>query len=289
VQLIPYVSTAAFKAHPTFLDLLNLRSGDNNAADQDNELNNVLFMASSWADSYCQQPLSAHTMVDHGEIRPDRTGRLRWHTENNPIRAVTSYAYGGSIGQMTTVTSPVYRLEQEYRQVVIELGAGAFSWSGSLQLGFGPTTSRDLYFDLTYVAGYANTLLTVQANAGANSVTVADPTGIYPGDILRFWDPGSEEAVTVASGYVPGTAAVALAATTTKAHAVGAPLSGLPTDAYLAVINYGCAMLTRPVSRAESAFPGGRSSTTKRQDARGKGDTLVAEAQRLLKNSRRIR
>lgn len=38
IPTVPFVSVAGFKAHPTYLDLQNLRSGDSVGLDQDQEL-----------------------------------------------------------------------------------------------------------------------------------------------------------------------------------------------------------------------------------------------------------
>ena len=93
---VPYVSTAAFTAHPTYLDLDDLRSGAISAADQTAELNNLLLMASQWADNRCDQPLRAHTKVQNCRARIDRNGNLKVHPDHTPVRAVGSrFARGG--------------------------------------------------------------------------------------------------------------------------------------------------------------------------------------------------
>lgn len=287
-MVLPYVTPAMFRAHPTFLDLNNLRSGDSVLADQDAELNNVLVMASQWADSKIDQQLGAHVNTDSDELRMDKRGRLRIHASDNPVRALTSIAYGPSINSMTTVTNPTYRIEDEGRLIVVEVIGGQWAWSGPLQ--FGPVGyGVDLYVDTTYVAGYAHTTAVGASTSGATSITVADATGIYPGDTLRIWEPGAEEAVTVASTYTAGSTTVTLAGATTKNHADGAVVSAIPPDALLAVVNYAVASLMRPDTAAEDAFPDAPPSSTRSADSRKDGSGLVAEAERLLRPYRRVR
>jgi len=279
----PLVTPAAFQAHPTFLELDNLRSESTSDEEQEAELNNILLMASRWAEGFVTMPLHAHTRTDTGRAFPDRRGRLKFHAAHTPVRTVSQIAWGVTYGQMQTYDQPtVFREGDE--TIVYEIGGGSWTWGpGPLQLGLSVApVGVELYTSMTYVAGYANAVLTAPAAAGTASLTVDDPAGIQPGDLLRLWDPGVEEAVTVAPGYVPGTTTVTLAANLDNDHTAGAGLSQLPAEAHLAIINYGCAMLTHPDRQAEDEWPDGSSSSTRSGDARQNGSGLVAEATRLL-------
>lgn len=278
---LPFVTTAAFKAHPTFLDLNSLRSGDNAAADQDAELFNILLMASNWAADEVKMPLHAHTRTDTGRTFADRRGRLKFHADHTPVRSVSQLAWGVSYSQMQTYNNPTVWREGD-ETIVYEINGASWSWGpGSLQLGSAPV--GELYTSMTYVAGYSNSVLVGGPALGAMAVTLSDVTGIQPGDVLRIWEPGVEEAVTVAAGYVPGASPVTLAAATTKNHTAGAGVSQLPAEAHLAVIYYGVATLTHPDRQAEDEFPDSNvSPSTKAGDARQTGAGLVAEAKRLL-------
>lgn len=302
---LPYVTVASFKAYPTFLDVMNLRPGDASAADQDQELFNILLAASAWADNYTEMgvgggtagdgTLAAHTRVERGRIRVARSGQISYHAQHNPVSSLTALSIGASPDTLTAVADLSSFWIEDARQIVgFPSGASA---PGLAALQFGPpATTSEVFAVWTYVAGYANTLLAADAAAGASAITVADPTGLTGlngGTVLRIWDPGHEEAVTVAPSYVTGSTTVPLTAPLKNSHsgtattAIG--VSALPTDAHLAVILYAAALLQRPDTEKEDTFP----STLVRPNARVGGTTdgtgFVAEAERLLEPYRRVR
>ncbi len=291
---IPYVSAAAFKAHPTYLDLDDLRSGSNLDSDQTAELVNLLLMASDWADNRAGQNLGAHTVVQNCTARFDRGGNLRIHPDNTPVLAVSSIAYGYTPTALTTVSSPSLWLEDS--RVIISSFAGGGPWSGSLQFG-SPVAGGEVFVQLTYTAGWVATQLTASATSGATTLTVADPTGIVPGQSYRIWEPGCEEDVTVSTSWVPPAAAtpivpvsVTLATPTTFAHTAGQDFSGMPSDVRLAVTNYAVSALMRPDTAREDSYPDtALSSGTRQKDPRQDGSGLVAEAERILSRYQRVR
>lgn len=301
---VPYVTTGSFKAHPTYLDLLNLRSGDTNITDQDAELWNVLLMASAEVDNYLELgtpngTLAAHTKVENTRLTPDRYGRLYFHPSHIPLLWVTSVAYGVSVTNLTTIANPNVWVE-EGREVVCDLASGGAMWSGSLQ--FGPPMGAQLFTSWTYTAGYPHTLLAANVTAGATSITVTDPTGITAGNAntpatsLRIWDPGSEETVAVAPSYVPGSTTVPLTAPLANNHTMSASapqigVSAIPADVHLAVILWTAALLLRPASKATSQFRASsmRLSTAGEDDAYGDAAGLVAAAKETLEPYRRVR
>jgi hypothetical protein len=294
VPSIPYVSAAAFRAHPTYLDLDDLRSGSALESDQTAELVNLLLMASDWADNRAGQNLGAHTVVQNMRARFDRYGNLCLHPDNTPVLAISSIAYGWSPTSLTTVTSPSTWVE-DGRLVIAALGGGG-PWTGSLQFG-SPVSGGEVFVQLTYTAGWVATQLTADADQGATSVTVADPTGILPGQTYRIWEPGSEEDLTVSTSWTPPSAgtpitptAVPLADPTSYAHTAGHDFSGMPSDMRLAVTNYAVSALMRPDTAAEDAYPDtALSSGTRQNDPRRDGSGLVAEAERILSRYQRVR
>lgn len=291
---IPYVSAEAFRAHPTYLDLDDLRNGSNLDSDQTAELVNVLLMASDWADNRANQNLSAHTVVQNCTARFDRNGNLRLHPDNTPVLSVASIAYGYTPTALTTVSSPNTWVEDS--RVIISSFAGGGPWSGSLQFG-SPVVGGEVFVQLTYTAGWVATQLSADATSSASTLTVADPTGIVPGGTYRIWDPGFEEDITVSPSWLPPVAAtpvvpvaVTLAAPTRYAHTSGHDFSGMPSDMRMAVTNYAVSMLMRPDTSIEDAYPDTNlSSGTRQNDPRKDGSGLVLEAERILSRYQRIR
>lgn len=293
----PYVSTMAFKAHPTYLDVDDLRSGSSSPGDQDAELTNVLLMASDWCDNYAEQQLGAHVVVQNTRGRVDRSGMLKLHLGDRPYLSLVQIGYGYTPTSLTVLTAPTVWPQENNLTVVI--GGSGGPWAGSLQFGF-PGVGTELFVQTAYVAGWVGTQLTASAAAGATSLTVADPTGIQPGGRYRIWDPGSEETVTVSPAWIPPTitvppaapapTAVTLASGTLFAHTSGQDFSGWPSELRLAVINYAISQLMRPDTSAEDAFPDTHlASGTRQADSRQDGSGLVAEAERVIERFRRVR
>jgi len=290
----PFVSVAAFKAHPTYLDLDDLRYGDPVSADQDAELNNLLLMSSGWADGYLEQPLLAHQNTQNLRTRFGGTGTLKIHPDHTPVIAVSSVGYGYTPTAMTVIANPTVWSE-DGRNLEITIGAGS-PWSGSLQFGV-PGAGAQAYVQLVYTAGFVATTLAAPATLGVSSLSVTDPTGIQPGVPYRIWEPGAEETVTVSSAFIPPAVsvppvvtAVPLAAPTLFAHAAGHDFTNMEHDTRLAVVNYTVAQLLRPDTAAEDAYPDSRqASGTRQNDSRKDGSGLIDEAERLLERLRRIR
>ncbi|MEU1800901.1 hypothetical protein [Streptomyces sp. NPDC019937] len=296
MPLTPYVSAAAFRAHPTWMDLDGLRPGNPDPAAQDAVLTSLLLQASGWADNECDQPLGAHLYTQTARVRTDRAGMLRIHADHGPVTAVTSFAYGSSPTSLTTLASPQAWVE-DGTNLVVAVGGASGAWTGSLQLGFGTAPGAEMFVRLSYVAGRAATQLAEAAQAGATSLTVADPTGIEPGGQYRIWEPDAEETVTVsplwqppAPAALPAPASVLLASPTAMGHEAGHDFSGLTADQRLAVVNYVTAMLMRPDTTAEDEYPDSTTgSSTRGKDSRRTGAGLIAEARRILCSYKRVR
>lgn len=291
---LPYVTVAAFKAHPTFLDVMNLRSGDLVTADQEAELLNILLMASAWTDAYLEfsagdGTIAAHVRSENARIRLNRQGRISYHPNHIPVTSLTALSTGTMPGTLTPVTDLTQLWIEDGRQIVGFAGGSTSPGFGALQ--FGPaTTNAELFTQWTYVAGYSNTLLASAATAGATSITVLDATGITPGTVMRIWDPGTEEAITVASTYTTGTT-IPLASPLKFAHAATSPtgVSALPADVHLAVIMYTAALLQRPDTEKEDSFPSTMVKPNASVGSGHDGSGFVVEAERLLEPYRRTR
>lgn len=290
---VPYVSTAAFKAHPTYLDVSGLRVGDPNPANQDAELNNLLIEASGWADNQCNQPLGSHLKVQKFRQRLDRYGRLLVHADDNPVTAVVGLSWGYSPTAMTAVTDLSGVWVEDDRQIVVSLPGPSIPVSAGLQFG-GPT--GELYVQMKYTSGFVATLLDADSTAGVSTLTVTDPTGIVPGGEYRIWEPGAEETVTVSPTWSPpavtvppSAVSVPLATPTVFAHTAGHDFSGMPAEVRTSIVQYVTATLMRPDSSAEDEFPNTNlGSDTRRNDPRN-GTGLIADAVRTLASYGRVR
>ncbi|WP_329330728.1 hypothetical protein OIU81_02820 [Streptomyces sp. NBC_01454] len=292
----PYVSAAAFRAHPTYLDLDSLRPDNPDPAAQDAVLTNLLLQASAWADNECDQPLGAHLNTQLTRARTDRSGMIRIHADHGPVSTVTGFGFGWSPTSITSLASPQAWVE-DGTNMVVGLGGASGAWTGSLQLGFGTAPGMETFARITYVAGHVATQLTAASTAGATTLQVADPTGIEPGGQYRIWEPGAEETVTVSPLWQPPTPTTIPAATTVTLtsptvvdHDAGHDFSGMPADVRLAVVSYTTALLLRPDTSAEDEFPDtAMASTTRGKDSRRTGVGLVDQARRILCSYRRVR
>lgn len=283
----PYVSVDEFRAHPTFLDTNNLRTG-HGQSQQDAALNNVLLEASEWADDKVDMPLGAHVRTEHTRLASDRSGRLRYHPEHAPVLSVLSMSVGATPETLDPQDDPQVWTESDGRIIVAFAPSGGPGLS-SLQFGF-PAVGTEQLVSWTYVAGFPSTQLAEPVVAGATTLEVRDPIGISPGLVLRLWTPGKEEAVTVLT--VVGNE-LTLTGSVTNAHPVGASCSSLPTTVRQAVINYATYMLMRPASTTEqwAGEQAGIPITSTSRDARrtGRSTFLYDDACKLLKSFKRIR
>ena len=280
----PYITPAEFAAQPTYLDLTGLRPGVPYPEAQTAELANVLLEASSWADNQCNQLLGAHLVSLNTRARVNRDGNLVIPLTDTPFLAVESLSVGASFTSIAAVVSPAVRVDR-IQTLLVPVGSAVAS------------PGAWLYVDLAYIAGWVSTAVSSAADAGATSLTVADPTGILPGGVYRLWEPGVEEVVTVSPSYSPALVtvppaptAVPLAAPTASAHIVGGGWSGMPTDMRDAVANRAISKLMRPDSTAEDSYPDtGLASGTRKNDPRRTSAGLVRDAAQVLNSyARRV-
>jgi hypothetical protein len=256
---IPFVTVASFRAHPTYLDTNNLRSGSSVQADQDAELFNCLLIASAQVENFCNQPIQAHIQTDYDRTFIDRHGRLKHKAEDGPVRLLQSYTYATTLTQVTSVGTPVFRVESD-TQIIVEPAGQNSSWTGALQFN-APATTWELYTSWTYVAGYANTTM-ASCGLGATSITVSNPTGIFAGDILRIWEPGKEESVVVGAGWAgqnttPFTPVAIPISATAFAHATTSGVTGFDQNLALATMYYAVDGLQR-YGTSSANWPGAK-------------------------------
>lgn len=286
----PYVTVPEFRAAPTWIDSDDLIPGGTSSA-QDEELYNVLIRASAWADTQTNPGfgLGASTVTEQLRARAMRDGTVAIHPSKAPVRQVTGVAYGGDPGSLTAASDLSGVWIEDGRAILAAIPSRAGFAAAGLEFGR-PTPGGRMYVRATYTAGYATTVLAADVTAGATQVTVTDPAGIFPGDVLRIWDPGVEEAVTVAAGYTPGSATVPFAGALANAHATGAGISGMPPEVHQAVIAYTVALLLREDVSSQEPFAGAEfGPAARRSDTGGRAGGLVDEAERLLVPYRRVR
>lgn len=222
-----YLTVAEFKNAPTSLDINNLVSGGNQAA-QDAELANVILRASSYMNEYLNQNLVAKRNTETQRVRLNTQGYVALHPNNNPIIALESFLYGANPNDLQTLTDPS-QCWFEAQQVLVPLSqmAATYSSAGPLSFGSVSSTRQQLFVKYTYVAGYVNTAI-VTATAAATSLTVASGLGIVAGGSLRIYDGANSEIVTVASTYTYGSTTVPLTSALVSTHAAGVAIGNLP-------------------------------------------------------------
>jgi len=289
-----YLTNAMFEGYPMWLDLDDLIEGGSEGIQAD-ALADALLAASDWAVGVLQEmPLHAHWVQgENFTTRIKGNGRVNVTPAHVPITAVTSLSWGGDPSWMQAVPLPDATMWFEgNRRMSWAPGGVAATFRGpALQFGPPAQPSRTVYGTMDYIAGFPFALMPDGLEAGAMSVTLDDPTGVLPGGVLRIYDPGQSEALTVASTYAPAMPAwppavtsVPLAAAAQNTHAAGTGITGFPRKALQAVIAYSVALLMREDVTDEepvSAF-GPDARTTTGPEKGGQAGGLVNDAVKWL-------
>jgi hypothetical protein len=295
-SLAPYVTLDEFKTYPTWMDVGNLVPGNVTTGIQDAALSDVLLAASQWAENYVgNMPLRAHVLSSNTRARTNRRGRLYLKPEHVPVRQVVSLSYAPDPNRLiglNLAASPPW-IEGQGREVSFTLSGQLFFTGPMLQFGNVPSPEQETFIAWTYVAGWPNTVLSSAPSGGASSISVADPTGILPGDQLRIWDDANvaTEVIYVQSTYVPPVpawppvaGAIPVTPNLAKAHNIGVGVGEMPRPVHQAVICYAIGLLMREDVAGERPFAGSPMgpSIRRSQDSRGKAGGLLSEAERLL-------
>jgi len=269
-----YVSIAEFKNAPTSLDINNLVSGGNQAA-QDTELANVLMRASSYMNEYLNQNLVAQKYTETQRLRITSQGYISLHPNNSPIIALESFQYGSTPNNLQTLTDPS-QCWFEPQQIVIPLGQMNATYSSAGPLSFGGAAPRQqLFTKYTYVSGYVNNFIAT-ATAGATSLTVTSGTGIVAGQVLHIYDGSLSETVTVASTYTYGSTTVPLASALVSSHVAGVTIGNLPM-----AIKQACILIATAFIRIRGDKSNTMSITTRAQGSEINGDSRFGSDIRL--------
>jgi len=288
----PYVTPAMFKAYPTWMDLDNLVPGGV-AGVQEDVLYDVLLAASDWAVGECGDML-LHAHYVQGEqlrTRAGNGGRIYVKPRDIPVRQIVGLEYGWDPSAMVSLSLSSSSVWVEDGREVSFVPYGGLSFTGpAIQFGPAPRQGMLTYVNWSYVPGYPSTYLTEPIAAEAMSATVADPAGILPGDVLRIYDAGVSEALTVAGAYVPAAptvpptaTAIPLAAAAQNAHIATTGVTEMPRKILQSVIAYGVALLMRDdVSAEEPASAFGPAARTTDSPNAGKAGGLVNDARGWL-------
>ncbi len=299
----PYLTAAQFRAYPTWLDLDNLVPGGV-ASLQDDDLTDALLAATGKAETFCEgMRLSAHLVTGEQVTARQNGGRVWLQPRDIPLTSVVALSYGWdpSVLNAMSVTSTTF-WNEDGRLISFQPGGATQQFTGpAIQFGgSGPAGGR-LWVTWSYIAGFVSTALSASCAAGASSVTVADPTGIMPGQALRIYDTGAgqtgaSEALTVATTYIPQiptvpptATAVPLAAGTAYAHGAGTGITGMPRELIQAVIAIAVGLLMRVDVAAEEPDTGfGPAARTAVDKGSGAAGGLMDDAWRDLAKFRPV-
>jgi len=281
----PYLTIAEFKQAPTAIDVDDLVGGGTSGIN-DQELANVIGRASSWIDSYCGQVLSSTTDTETSRGRINRQGFLTIHPRFSPVTEVVSLSYGPLPSLLTSVD--VSTLWIESQSVVFPIQGFSTAFSGPIQFSGNYSISQEQFISMTYVNGYANTLLSASVAASVSSLPVTDLAGFTPNHQFVIYDGASTEILTVASSFVPASGAgnLTLSSAIAYTHAKGISVSALPPAVKQAAIFVTSAILKARGNAAlvmQTLTP----ATIQSSNPSAAGDLM--EAWDILKPYRRIR
>lgn len=223
----PYLTIAEYKNAPTSIDFDNLVVGGNSGA-QDAELGRVILRATSYLNEYLNQDLTAQSITETQRVRFTNQGYISLHPNHNPIISLSSFEYGSTPNNLTTLTDPS-TCWFENQQVIIPVSDSQLTYSSQGPLSFGGVGARTpVFVKYTYVAGYVNTTI-VTATATQTTLTVTSGAGFIAGQSYRIYDGASSETITVASTYTFGSTTVPLTSALAYTHAAGVAIGNMPS------------------------------------------------------------
>lgn len=230
----PYITTAEFLAEPTGVDTTQLIPGGTSAQNTA-ALARKIAQASSYADDLCYQVLAATSDVQSGEYRLRRDGAIHVPVANSPLIQVDDVQVGVVAGQLTPLDdlSGVW-LGRKVARIPVTRSLPALTITGRPGVAAGPGR---VFAAVTYVNGYAHTLLAASVAQGASQITVKGALGLVPGLPLTIYDNSSTEQVTVDAGYTLGSTTVPLTAPLANNHTAPVSVSALPPFVREAVVN----------------------------------------------------
>lgn len=292
-KLIPYLSNDMFSRTRQGVDLGSLApKGD--AADQAAALADYIAQASAAMDSFLLGTLAATIDTEVGAVTVNPGGAAVIVPRFRPVIALTGFAAGPNIGQLTTYNQ-LTAVSVEQQRILVPIGPfGVWNTSqGPLQFGPATAVPGQLYARWSTCNGYPVTWLTASAAVGAVTLSVADTTGIIAGSTQLTLYAGSYQyrfvptAVSTADasglGVGPGTITVpALPVAAPNSALYPTYVSALPADVVRAAT-----LMTRSMIKSVSAGNTTAGTNNRNRDPLGAGDDM-AKAYELLNSYRMV-
>lgn len=215
---VSYITLSELEQSPIYNQLKKLVP-DSSESDRDAELNRIIRRASSMINGEVRQNLAATVDTEIGRVRVSTDGDLHLYTRSNPIIEVRSVSVGPDPSNLTPVDISNVVVEP-WRITIPLIGSNS-----ALNLPSARSASR-MWARWTYVNGFPITTLAASATSGATAITVADATGILPGQELPLmvedgWA-GEELTPTAVSGNVVTVSPLV------SSHPAGTGVSSLP-------------------------------------------------------------
>lgn len=256
----PYLTPAEYTASPTGVDTGNLVPGGSTAQNAD-ALVQTIARASNWVDTECRKVLAATLDTQAGRYRVKADDTIRVSLDFTPILQVTSVQAGPTPSTMAAITD-LSNVWLGRKVVTIPLwGIIADQCSGMV------------YATVQYVNGYANTTLDATAAAQVTTLNLTSTLGIVPGQQLTIYDPGSTEAVTVAT-VTP--TSITLTVPTVWAHLANVAVSALPPAIKQATVLLTSALIKTRGDDAIMLQEVGQGTEHQAMDASGSEDATIA-------------
>lgn len=262
---IPYLTPQEYIASPTGVDTGNLVPTGTTQQNAD-ALVQTIARASNWVDTECRKVLAATLDTQAGRYRVRADGTIRVALDFTPILQITSVQAGLTPSTMATITD-LSNAWIDRKVATIPL------WGLSVAPGNPYASSDRMFAVVQYVNGYANCLLTAVAPANTTTLTVDSALGIVAGQQLTIYDPGSTEAVTVAT--VTGNT-ITLTSPTVSAHLANVAVSALPPAIKQATVLLTSALIKTRGDDAIVMQEVGQGTEHQQMDASGSEDVTVA-------------
>ena len=260
----PYITPAEYLASPTGMSTSDIVPGGDAITNAD-ALRQTIARASSWADEICDQILAATMETEVGTWQV-RNGMIMVPVTQTPVIAV----YGISTGPIATMTLLADYSGVEIGRTVVRVPSGMLT---------APTRTS-----ITYVAGFANSIMTATSTAGATVLALDNPLGMIAGQTVTIYDPSQTETIVIASVTATG---ITTLAPMKFAHAIGVNVSALPARAKQAVVLLTTSLLKTKAAQAMVLHSVRATPQTQQSTAPGRTSEEV-DARELLRSMNRV-